>query len=50
VYLAAFFVRSHFPGRTPPLPGDKSFIFNGLRVVMACKKFITKGLRPNISE
>jgi len=24
------------------LPGDKSFIFNGLRVMMGCKIFTTK--------
>ncbi len=34
----------------PPLPGDKSFPFNGLRVMVVCKNVITKGLRLNLGK
>src|SRR3981189_756305 len=35
-------------GFPPPLPGDKSFLFNGLRMVMPCKNVIIKGLQLNM--
>lgn len=37
-------------GGPPPLPGDKSFLFNGLRAVVACKYVITKGLLLNFGK
>src|SRR5437899_6210973 len=39
------------PGVSPPLlPGRKFPVFNGLRLVVACKIVITKGLRLNLSR
>jgi hypothetical protein len=38
-YLVRYLVLS---GGTPPLPGNNSFVFNGLRLMMACKNIHNK--------
>jgi hypothetical protein len=44
-------VESHFRRGAPlPLPADNSFIYIYLGGLIACKKFITKDLSPNISK
>jgi hypothetical protein len=34
----------------PPLPGDKPFLFNDLRGLMACKYVIAKGIPLNLAN
>ncbi len=35
---------------SPLLPGDNSFVFIGLRIVMVCKNVITKELQLNLGK
>jgi hypothetical protein len=50
--MASWFTLLHLllPGGPPPLPGDKSFLFNGLRVMMVCKFGQTNELRLNLGK
>ena len=50
LFLARYLV-DHFPGvPSPPLPGDNSFPFIVLRVVMVRKNVITKELQLNLGK